>query len=525
VAGAAVAAATQIPPDATLNEIRANTARFGESRGMALFVFAPDRSLMTSRRARGVSVDELANVDGLLAAALEGRRRVETIDGGRLVTVALPMQRERTAALIAVASRSDLEDALGIVRDEIVSAAIWATVIGALVGLIVALLITRRLRRIASAAAEIEQGRFDRELRPRFNDELGMLGGTIDRMRQRLRASFERLEGERDRLHQLLEQLHEGVIAVDRDLVVEFANSRAQALLGPELIPGTPLPDPWPKLSLRETVRSLFNAGARPQTVRTNADHARTYVVALLPPRPASQTAVAVITDVTERERRERAEREFVTNAAHELRTPLAAIASAVEVLQQGAKERAEDRDRFLGVVERQTSRLTRLAHALLTLARAQTQSEPVRLEPVLLAPLVREIAAEVGDAAVAVELCCESAEALAHRELLHQALENLVTNARKHAPGGTLTLRVAHVSDDEVRIDVADEGPGMTPRQAERAQDRFYRVSGSDGDGFGLGLSIVRDLAQAQGGDAWYEPNRPRGSKFCFKLPLAHLG
>ena len=216
VAGAAVAAAAQISQEATVADIQASTNQFGESRDLALFAFARDGSSVTPRQTRGVSVEELPNYETLLATALDGRRRVETIDDGRLVTVALPLRRERTAALIAVASRSDLEDALGIVRDEIVSAALWATAIGALVGLVVSLLITRRLRRIATAAAEIERGRFDQALTPRFPDELGALAGTIDRMRGRLRSSFERLEGERQRLQRLLEQLQEGVIAVDK---------------------------------------------------------------------------------------------------------------------------------------------------------------------------------------------------------------------------------------------------------------------------------------------------------------------
>ena len=172
--------------------------------------------------------------------------------------------------------------------------------------------------------------------------------------------------------------------------------------------------------------------------MRVHPDLGRTYDVALLPAARGSRTGVVVLTDVSEQERRERAEREFVTNAAHELRTPLSAIASAVEVLQHGAKERRDDRDRFLSVVERQTTRLTSLANALLTLARAQTGSEPVRLEPVQLAPIVHEIAGDDGASRISIELCCEDIAVLAHRELLHQALANLTANALKYAGGRT---------------------------------------------------------------------------------------
>jgi len=521
-AGSAVIAAHEIRVASDRGDIRSTVDQLGQSRELALFVFDRQGSLLTRERSRGVTVSSLPNFTTLRDTALQGRRVVDTVDGGRLVTVALPLRGVNAAAMIAVAARPDLEDALGIVRDEILRAALWAVAVGALAGLGVALLITRRLRRVAAAAADIEQGRFDRELKPRFHDELGALAETIDRMREHLRRSFEELEDERDRLRRLLEQLQEGVVAVDHDLIVQFANSRAHRLLGSDLAVGKPLPDPWPAFSLLEAARSLFDAGTSVETIRVHPDLGRTYLVALLPATSRSHAGVVVFTDVTEQERRERAEREFVTNAAHELRTPLSAIASAVEVLQQGAKEHPPDRDRFLSVVERQTTRLTRLAHALLTLARAQTRLEPVRLEPVPLSPMLRDIAENAGDPSVSVELCCENVEVLAHRELLHQALENLATNALKHAGGQGVTLRVAHLDDHDVRIEVADAGPGMKPFEAERALDRFYRAAGSNGEGFGLGLSIVREVVSVMDGTLSIESRSEVGTTVSIVLKSA---
>lgn len=519
-AGSAVTAALEISKARSVADIRSTASDLEQSRALSLFVLDNEGSLLTSERSRGIALSSLPNVVELRSTALRGSRVVDSIDDGRLVTVALPLRGEHPGALIAVAARPDLEDAIGIVQEEIVRAALWAVAIAAIVGLGVALLITRRIRRIGAAAVEIEQGRFDLALRPRFHDELGTLAGTIDSMRERLRASFFEIEGERDRLQTLLEQLQEGVIAVDRRLTVEFANSRARQLLGSEIVPGQELPNPWPSFSLHEAVRSVFEPGATARTIRAQPDPARTYVLALLPPRSASPAGVVVLTDVSEQERQERAEREFVTNAAHELRTPLAAIASAVEVLQQGAKERPADRDRFLEVVDRQTTRLTNLAHALLTLARAQTHSEPVRLEPVSVVPLLREIVEDVDSASVSPD-AGEAVEVLAHRELLRQALENLTANAVKHGAGGRLTLRVAVDDHEHVRIEVADEGSGMAPSDAARALDRFYRAD-SDSDGFGLGLSIVREAVSAMDGTLSIESRPEEGTTVSIVLRSA---
>lgn len=523
-AGSAVTAAPEISAAPTVAGIRESARTLGESRGIALFVVGRDGTLLTPDRSRGIRVRSLPNFAELRATALGGSRVVQTVEDGRLVTVALPLRRsDEAGALIAVARRPDLEAAIGIVQSEIIRAALWAVAIGAAVGLGVALLITRRIRRISKAAAEIAEGRFERELGARFPDELGVLAATIDSMRRDLRASFDGLEGERDRLRRLLEQLQEGVIAIDSDLVVEFANTRAHRLVGVSVAPGEPLPEPWPTFSIRDAASSLFAPGATARTVHAGSGSGRTFALGLLPPTRSSPAGVVVITDVTEEQRRERAEREFVANAAHELRTPLAAIASAVEVLQEGAKDSPEDRERFLAIVERQTMRLTRLAHALLTLARAQTRSEPIRLEPVGVSSLLEEIAVDVDGPAVGVDVLPEGARALAHPDLLRQALENVTANAVKHAPGAALTLRARVDSQGrEVRIDVSDDGPGLTPSQAERVLDRFYRASSSAGDGFGLGLSIVREAVEVMGGTLSIESREGEGTTVSMVLRSA---
>ena len=121
-----------------------------------------------------------------------------------------------------------------------------------------------------------------------------------------------------------------------------------------ELPRGARLPDPWPEFSLPELVRGLLSTGeSATEHVRLQRGSAElSYVVRGLPADGAA-TAVVMLFDDSERERRERTQRDFVTNAAHELQTPLAAIVSATEVLQSGAKDIPEQRDRFLAHVER----------------------------------------------------------------------------------------------------------------------------------------------------------------------------
>jgi signal transduction histidine kinase len=428
------------------------------------------------------------------------------------------------AVILEYVSHPDLKAELGIVHEKIVEAAALAVLVGAGVGLLVAIWITGRLRRIASAAAAIEAGSFETPLQPRFRDELGALAVTIDRMRARLRDSFALLESDRDRLRRLLERLQDGVATVDRNLEIEFVNEAARRFLGfRDLAEGDPLPVLWSDFSLRRFAESLFLPGAPVAQARVSREE-RTYMVVGLPAGSARETAVLVLTDVSERERRERAEREFVTNAAHELRTPLAAITGAVEVLQAGAKEVPEERDRFLAHIEREAARLGRLTRALLVLARAQTREEAPQLVPVALRPLLEGVAANLHPrAGVEVRVSCPDGLAvLADRDLAEQVLTNLAANAEKYAEQGEIVFAARAVADGSVEVEVRDTGPGMSTETKERVFDRFYRGGRRDADGFGLGLAIARQAVRALGGRIDVESTQGAGTVVRVLLPAA---
>jgi len=222
--------------------------------------------------------------------------------------------------------------------------------------------------------------------------------------------------------------------------------------------------------------------------------------------------------------RRSRLEREFVTNAAHELRTPVTAIMSAVEVLQGGAKDVPRERDRFLAHVERQCQRLERLAYSLLVLARAQMTHEAPRVEAVQLAPFLREFTRSLAPPdGIAVRIRCGARTAvMANRELLEQALTSVAENALKYAAEGEIVFAARSLGrNGKVRLEVRDTGPGMTDEQRERALQRFYRGD-EEGDGFGLGLAIAAEAVAVLGGDLEISSGPEQGTTVAMTLRRA---
>ena len=496
-----------------------------DRRDLALFVVNQFRVLITPERTRRTDFTAVPLRDEAIATALAGDTFVEVSPDERATIVALPVDVPEGGVLLAYAPRPELAAGLGIAQEKIAQTALWAAVIGALAGLSVAALITARLRRINAAAAEIEEGNFDVVIRPGFGDELGELADSVDRMRLRLKESFSLLASERDRLYLLLERLREGVLTVGPELKVEFTNAAARQMLGlDEGQTGVELPDPWPGVKLRALAAALFEPDAHVVEARATPDADHMYSVAGIPAREAN-VAVIVVTDVSERERRERAQREFVTNAAHELRTPLSVIVGAVEMLQAGAKEEPQQRDLFLGHIARESARLGRLARALLLLARAETKAETLLVEPLPVLPLLEQAA---DDAAlrpgVTIDVDCPPDIAVqAQAELAEQIVSNLVDNAAKLTEQGRIVLRGRPAPGGRVAIEVSDTGPGIDPADQEAIFERFSRGSDRrDGEGFGLGLAIVRQAVRALGGRVELESEPGAGTTVRVVLPAA---
>jgi two-component system sensor histidine kinase VicK len=221
-------------------------------------------------------------------------------------------------------------------------------------------------------------------------------------------------------------------------------------------------------------------------------------------PAAGSEAALLVMTDVSEREQRRRAEREFVDNAAHELRTPLAAITSAIERLQAGAREVPDKRDRFLGHIQHESTRLNRLASSLLVLARAQAHQEAPRREEIPLSELFEELAGglELEPGVEVVLDCPPGLSVRSNRDLLEHALLNLATNAARHTGIGRIGIGAGIAHDGSLVIEVSDTGSGIPRDELSRLFDRFYRGSGEHGrSGFGLGLPITKEAVEALGG------------------------
>ena len=198
--------------------------------------------------------------------------------------------------------------------------------------------------------------------------------------------------------------------------------------------------------------------------------------------------------------------RQFVADASHELRTPIAAVSAYAELFERGGSQHSDDLPRIVSGIRTETARMDRLVNDLLTLARLD-EGVPMETAPVELVSLASDAvhtATAVGPEWPVHFWAARPVEVIGDKDRLRQVLDNLLANVRAHTPPGTsATVRVDQVGG-QARIEVRDTGPGMPDEDARRVFERFYRADAARSrtrGGSGLGLSIVDAIVAAHGG------------------------
>ncbi|MBU6456598.1 MAG: two-component sensor histidine kinase [Bradyrhizobium sp.] len=242
--------------------------------------------------------------------------------------------------------------------------------------------------------------------------------------------------------------------------------------------------------------------------------------------------------DQTPLRRVEEMRADFVANASHELRTPLAALSGFIDTLQGPAKDDAKARERFLGIMHAQATRMARLIDDLLSLSRVELSAHVRPDTMVDIVPIIRQVVdgleplARERQVTVDTDLPETQVVIAGDREELLRLFENLVENALKYGASGgkievSLTLALSGDDTPEARVIVRDFGPGIAPEHLPRLTERFYRVDVGDSraqGGTGLGLSLVKHIVNRHRGRLLIESVLKKGATFTACFPQAKV-
>ncbi len=474
-----------------------------------------------------------------VAAALAGRTgsdvRTSATQGVDRMYVAVPATYRGQTVALRVSEPVEHIDAL-IARARRTGALLLV------VALCAALIISGRIARatgepvdrLVQAAAAMAAGDLDSPV-PAATGRLQELADALSDLRHQMHARIAELEQERLSLREILDGLDDGVLLLDGD-VVRVANRAVLPLT--RSAPESPTGRTFDDIGLPATITATIREGLRDRTplvrdLGPDAFH-RYHRVSVLPFHAAERgtRTLVVIADTTDRMRLDRVRRDFVANASHELKTPTAGIL----LLAESARHASEDGDveralAFVSQIESEATRLRTLVSDLLDLSRLEASAAPDALTDIrkavdLALAASRRAAAQKDLLLGSVDESPPDTDLIARADPTDVAiaLDNLLSNAITYTERGNVTVSTS-IDEDDIVIEVSDTGIGIPPEDLPRVFERFYRVdrgrSRASG-GTGLGLSLVRNVAERSGGSVSIESELGSWTRVTLRLPRA---
>lgn len=518
--GMARSAAAGLPADP--GSYQAWTDRVAEGGGVRVtLIDISGRVLADSDQDPGVMDNHLARAE--VAAALTGvvgrDTRVSSSTGFDQRYVALP-PRQDLIVRVATAT-SVIEAELDRTRRAIAGAAL----VGGLLGVALLGLFGRRIARPVTGLAENAQAVAAGDLTvspPRSPvAEFDRLGQALSRIARDLGGRVADAEQASSLLEEVLGAISQGTVLLDPDDRVAYANPAAIQILGDS-------PTTLGALTPHHLQSAVREAREKGEPVTSDVEHGRPTrrLRGTATPFVVDDRVLLVVVDVTERVRTDSIRRDFVANASHELKTPVATIIAAAEALQIALSRQDESAEKFATQIENSARQLDRLVADLLDLSRLERETpelSPIRLDAVVVEEVER-VRARVDDNDLALEVEVSPVTVLGSERDVATAIRNLIDNAIRHTlRDGRITVTLSVEGADAV-LRVTDTGEGIPTRDLDRVFERFYRVDSARSratGGTGLGLAIVRHVAETHGGSAMAESELGKGSVFTVTLPL----
>ncbi len=463
--------------------------------------------------------------------AMNGQVGQQTETLGEYFDVAIPIRGQDGTVHFVVGvldDKSELQELNWNLFTILIQAMLFGLVVAICLSFLLSKTITDPVERLTDQASRIAAGDFDSSADIKSNDEIGILSDTFDEMSDRLAATLQQVEEERNKLGTLFQHMADGMVAFDdQGRLLEF-NPAAEGMLGRKLEPTLCYTDVFPQVQVRpedvamdgKSIEIDFAAGPRFlkiyfAPIRLGAD---------------SQGLMAVLHDVTEQRKLDDSRREFVANVSHELRTPLTNVRGYAETLMSVDDIDRDTELRFLGVISSEADRMTRIVKDLLTLTRLDYNRMEMHMASMDLRELGNKAAQAMEGQAKSqgLTLTCTLPEqmppVLGDAERIQQVVINIITNAIKYnKPNGSIAI-TGGTEGEQVFLRVEDTGIGVPKEDIKRLFERFYRVDKArsrESGGTGLGLAIAKQIVESHGGHIGFTSEYGKGSVVTLYLPV----
>ncbi|MCQ2552978.1 MAG: cell wall metabolism sensor histidine kinase WalK [Clostridia bacterium] len=502
-----------------------------------VIVASTNKTLQEKSAAAVLDADTLAQA--LNGHASQSQTKIDSID---VLSMAFPIETENGNVLGAVYVRADLTSINSFMSNSRViflRATFLALLVTVVLGIILASSITVPIKDVTRNVQKMSVGDFSEEVSVKSQDEIGQLAEMFNILRAKLDATLGEISNEKNKLETILEFMADGLIAIDLNGYVLHINPAAKAML--DIMPGEALVKATYKEVMGKIAEELPLDKVKENCIEDGAEgvfeyHGRIFAIRYDRFKDEDGEDVGIIIilqDITERQKLEDMQTDFVANVSHELKTPLTNIKSYTETLLDGAVADPEIADNFLGIINSEADRMNRLVKDLLQLSRLDNSQEIINTKETNVVLLIDMAVTKVE--LVAKEknqqlnkLYEKSADIRinADRDRFEQVILNVLSNSIKYTnEGGRIDVDVFEDSGN-ARIVVQDNGIGISEESLPRIFERFYRVDKARSramGGTGLGLAITKQIVEGHGGTITAESQEGKGTKMIIEVPLAN--
>ena len=420
-----------------------------------------------------------------------------------------------------------------------VQAMVIALLITVVLGFFIARSITVPINDVTEKAEKMARGDFSQEVSVKSDDEIGRLAEMFNLLRKQLNLTLSEISNEKSKLETILKYMADGLIAVDLSGHIIHANPAAMAMLSITA-------DDMENRYYDDIIRN-YNEGLMFDKLRENSKDGGNSDIffyggstfAVRYDRFKDENAqdvgiIMILQDITERQKLENMQTDFVANVSHELKTPLTTIKSYTETLLDGHVDDKETETQFLGIIDQEADRMNRLVKELLQLSRLDYKQEKWNKKESNLISLLKSVVTKVEITAKNKNqhMNCifdegQKIMAVIDRDGIEQVLLNVLSNAIKYTQeGGRIDIDALR-KDRWAQIIITDNGIGIPEKELSRVFERFFRVDKARSramGGTGLGLAISKQIVEEHKGAIEIESKEGRGTKVTVTLPLSHI-
>lgn len=463
------------------------------------------KTIMTGPAVRKAMVGQFSTVEGkqaLVSGYIEYAAPIYTQNDNKYILYIRSNERKITPVLKTI-------------KQLIVYATAAGLMISVFLGFLLAKTITNPIKDLTVKAKEIASGNFERRIKVKSRDEIGMLTATFNHMAGQLKRNLDEISTQKNKVETILTNLADGVIAFDIDGDIIHINDAAERMLylDESNREDYNFADLFTDLDIDIQFDEIFSLSKEDKIVRlwNYRDFIiKIYISAFRDEYENIFGGVAVFQDITEQYKLDNMRKEFVANVSHELRTPITTIKSYSETLIDGAIDDKEVAMDFLGTINSETDRMTKLINDLLELSKYDYKYAKLDFNEFDIVNMVKGCIDKL------VKLAADKKQNIKYnlhdnhiiingdKDRLEQVIINIISNSIKYTPeSGIIEVGINELGDD-IEISIKDNGIGMSKEDKERIFERFYRVDKARSramGGTGLGLSIAREIVDAHGG------------------------